>query len=638
MTPKFDPNKPFTVVEPKGRKSAPKPKFNPNEPYEPVLDADISSPSAFGDMLTQAGAVLDIPGAATRNLLSEEGKSLPEYARGLKERGSREVFEAPTGKELLQEYGMQDEGSEGFMSELAGAGAEMVTDPSMLVSGIAKVPGAVGRAFKGVDGLGGLGKQASKQLRKTRLTPAMENQTAKALAQIQPINKTMKDAGVDANLIAKYMVEQDLVKYINRPKRLKEVLEGVTDYVKTPKAGGNVVSKTKKDRGLIGTTSDELYGTVEELSSLRNTQIPQRKIADSISSDILEIQEAKTSGVRYSQQELAQMDDKIYSILDSDSYTLPEIMELKKNIGKQLNSKEFYKSPDKAQSLEAEVLISIRRKLDDVLKNSLEGKRVQLGDRVFNAKDYYELQNNKLNNMLNLRTILDMVPERELREADLPSIIASVTAQGATMGAAGGLLSLVTDMPFTAVTGGAVGFGLGAGRKAGQAVSKNFPAFTARSIDVGMESPRVGVPMLPQMQRSATNAEDERQINRGRGPDNVPLALTNTRIPRTTQGIIENRRIVLAKIAQNKPEMYEQAKHLIDERPQDLPRALPMVMAIAPELFEMDEYNRIDNKILDPMMQEKARQDIERDEELTNIQKMELTDKLNRTMTLEGYK
>lgn len=143
----------------------------------------------------------------------------------------------------------------------------------------------------------------------------------------------------------------------------------------------------------------------------------------------------------------------------------------------------------------------------------------------------------------------------------------------------------------------------------------------------------IGAKTIPTMM-SDKNSEQNR------GPQSVgqlKLQLSKTKLPRTTEGIIQNKAVLLAKVAQQVPEYFEQVRFVLDERPEDIEQMLPMIIKMVPQAFESDKYGRVDGKIMNPLMQQKAREDLMEDERLSNTQRVQMIDRLNRTNTLEDY-
>ncbi len=93
----------------------------------------------------------------------------------------------------------------------------------------------------------------------------------------------------------------------------------------------------------------------------------------------------------------------------------------------------------------------------------------------------------------------------------------------------------------------------------------------------------------------------------------LPMQLVSFQIPRDSRQILQNKDIVIAKIAQmsNDPNMTNMFKDAIEQHPEKLPKVLPALVMQFPDLFEPDDYNRIDGKILDPQLKAKALKDIQ---------------------------
>lgn len=75
---------------------------------------------------------------------------------------------------------------------------------------------------------------------------------------------------------------------------------------------------------------------------------------------------------------------------------------------------------------------------------------------------------------------------------------------------------------------------------------------------------------------------------------NLPRELTQTTIPRNTQGMLDNKEFVLAKVAQQKPEMLGVIQNLLNDRPEMVAQVMPAIAAQMPELFLFDKYDAWD--------------------------------------------
>lgn len=119
--------------------------------------------------------------------------------------------------------------------------------------------------------------------------------------------------------------------------------------------------------------------------------------------------------------------------------------------------------------------------------------------------------------------------------------------------------------------------------------------------------------------------------------------LADYQVPRNTQQILANKDMVYAKVAQaiNDPAMLEGLKDALNKHPDKLKSILPVLVTAQPQLFEADKYNRVDGKVfhVDPMMQEKLRNDAKKDIEakkdtMTNTERIILLNGLYRDGSL----
>lgn len=112
---------------------------------------------------------------------------------------------------------------------------------------------------------------------------------------------------------------------------------------------------------------------------------------------------------------------------------------------------------------------------------------------------------------------------------------------------------------------------------------------------------------------------------------NLPEELVRKRFPRTTEQILENKDFILARAAQVAPQVFDTLKDTLEREPERIPEVMPGLTQVMPELFESDPYNRFDGIILDPAGKERARNDTMKDDNLSNTEKIEIIDQLNKT-------
>jgi hypothetical protein len=121
-----------------------------------------------------------------------------------------------------------------------------------------------------------------------------------------------------------------------------------------------------------------------------------------------------------------------------------------------------------------------------------------------------------------------------------------------------------------------------------------------------------------------SNLPQDQPMQTGRVPQSVsnfkntlPMKLVSYQIPRDSNDILANKNVVLAKIAQMSGDdptgMVPMFQDALENHPEKLPKVLPALIMKFPDLFASDDYNRIDNKILDPQMKAKALKDLGND-------------------------
>lgn len=111
---------------------------------------------------------------------------------------------------------------------------------------------------------------------------------------------------------------------------------------------------------------------------------------------------------------------------------------------------------------------------------------------------------------------------------------------------------------------------------------------------------------------------------------NLPEELIRTPLPRTTNGLIEKKGFVLAKIAQMAPEMLEAVTDVFDNNPEMLPDLAQVIARKMPHFFERDKYNRFDGRIMTEADKAKAIKDTLGDTRLSTIEQAKIITRLNK--------
>ena len=121
-----------------------------------------------------------------------------------------------------------------------------------------------------------------------------------------------------------------------------------------------------------------------------------------------------------------------------------------------------------------------------------------------------------------------------------------------------------------------------------------------------------------------------------RSPQSIefsPKDVINFKIPRSTQAIMENKDMVLAKLVQQgaDPAIVDAITEGLNGTGKEVSKAIPFIINQMPLLFEDSKYNVFDGKFLDPNDRAKAADDISRRDDLNSIERARMINKINKT-------
>jgi hypothetical protein len=112
-----------------------------------------------------------------------------------------------------------------------------------------------------------------------------------------------------------------------------------------------------------------------------------------------------------------------------------------------------------------------------------------------------------------------------------------------------------------------------------------------------------------------------------------PREIINYRIPRSTNGILEDKDKVLAKFVQKglPDEMIETLTMALNGDPDDLSDIMPLLSTQFPEVFEKSKYKVFDGRFIDPEDKARAADSISKREDINSIQRAKMISKINKT-------
>jgi hypothetical protein len=232
--------------------------------------------------------------------------------------------------------------------------------------------------------------------------------------------------------------------------------------------------------------------------------------------------------------------------------------------------------------------------------------------------------------------MLEYVPTEQLKNQDMLSLLASIGIKGTTWGVAGGVGALV-GAPSHITSGALVGATLGAGQAASQGIKNKAPEYLT---DIMKQAAKVAPMGAAATQRGAIQFAREGEFvpesQMGRSPQSItpsPRELINYRIPRTTQGILDNKDKVIAKLIQNgiDDNTIDTITQALNGDSDDVANLMPMLSSKFGSLFEKSKYKVFDGKFIDPNDRAKAADDISKRDDIGSVQRAKMISKINKT-------
>lgn len=318
------------------------------------------------------------------------------------------------------------------------------------------------------------------------------------------------------------------------------------------------------------------------------------------------------------------------------SLNLSEVHELRKNIGKLVSDRAFYAQPDQAMKVETEVLRDLYRELGDVIKKQLSGRKVAVGSKHVDAADFYSAQNNRLKSFLDIESMLEYVPTELLKEPDVAAKLSGMMAQAGVWGA-GGIAASLGGLPINPVVSGIAGATFGASKAASSAVESAAPEYLT---SIFKQAAKIAPAGAAATQRGTIqfmrNGEFVPESKMGREPQSIdmsPKQLINYRIPRNTQGILENKDKVIAKLVQSglDDNTIDTIAQALNGDEDDVANLMPQLSQQFGYLFEKSKYKTFDGRFVDPNDKAKAADDISKRDDLNSIQRAKMISKINKT-------
>jgi hypothetical protein len=627
--------------------------------------------------LEQVINVLDIPGSFSRTAaeaaLSAERDVIPAVAEQIKrtiESPTMAASTAPTGRDILNQLSVP--GGRRTLEEEAALQKE---SPGAL--NLLKQIGETTTELAAETLLSPFGPATylGRKLIRKPLISASEKQAAKAVSKYA--TKPMVGAeGVDPKKIGTRLVAEDLQGKLRSPIKLYEHVSGKAPLLKiNPDSLDTLVIKRgKKEGGQIQKISEDITSMLQQVEksktvapiepALVGTKVIFDNVVKNLSAttgetvDLQSIQKILEKTLKPFQ--IDKVETPIRNVIEKQPFTgelkqvtefgekvistpktitITQVQDLRKNIGKLLSDRDFYKTPDQAMTLETDVLREVYRELGDTLKKSLQNVDVKIGNQVVNAKEYYEAQNDRLKSLYDIQSMLEYTDLNQLKSPDLNSMIARVLGYGGVVGSSA-MATTFLEFPQYATAAGAIGAGTAAGLSAVRDMSANTPEYLTSIF-------KQAAKVAP----AATAAGTQGTIMYMRNGQFVPSLQEPTpedilkfKLPTTTQGFIQNKKMVLAKLAQEgfAGEQIDAIAQALNGDEVDLSDSVRVLYSQFPGVFDRytskngKRYAIFDGEFIDPEQKSQAADQVSKRKDLNSIQKAKMISTINSGELPEG--
>lgn len=493
--------------------------------------------------------------------------------------------------------------------------------------------------------------------------------------QIENMAKVLRRSAGESSELANEMTRSGKLKEVamtadkynmtpqfNDPSKIYKTLTGEQEQKWTSNRTPETV---KTEKGLISKVSDQAKSIVDEIK-IKNPEAASfdaKDIADKAFAEIDAKLSKGESGVIYTPADAAKVKEKIYGIMGVDvspnannMRSLDSLLESKHNVGEY--------SFDLKRSAPDNTVVGASDKVvyNNVWKSMDNGLRAKLSNFDLGRK-FLEV-NRDLSDLLGMRTFVEGSPSMDLLGAGK---IETTVAGGVGAAGAG---ALGYDPAFGAM----IGVGGYHGLKG--AFGKNeIPGYLAKGAEFGQEAmgnfgiPQYGPGTVPQnaipntlinragqagvniapvlgrgsaaegrMSRSPQSINEQQAVNVPSPQQQLMMRkgfvenLAEFKIPRTVNGIMQNKELVLAKLAQvtNDQATVDTLRDSLNMHPDLLKSTLPALQMQFPQIFQPNKYMSWSNgRILDPMEVQKAYKEVN-DRGISNTEKVMLQDGLNR--------
>lgn len=456
-----------------------------------------------------------------------------------------------------------------------------------------------------------IGKSLSSITSKLDEMAGVNRETALARAATtsgEDLSKSVNKAKI--KIIGETLSDNGLTPLLSDEVALKDAIAGVYEPgfdelgVRTP---------VKTKQGLI----DKLHGeavNAGDFISKSSSPISAQELADSVYNKLATKLSDPASGAKWDASVGEKLHNAVSEIIKPEDFpdrSFGDLVKLKKSVADM-----YFDRMSKPELYSAEG--ALPKTIYKTVWDEIDNKINSIASSDPNVKEFVKT-NADISNLMELNNMLEGAKKEKLQRLSVPEV-----ALGAGAGYAAG--SMMGHGAAGAVIGGMY-------RSAGplaRLAEEKIPAYTARAQEylAGKTRPMRTLP-VPQIS-GKVGALTQFMARRG-----IVENLADYEIPRSVDQILANKQMVLSKVAQvsNDPNMVSMLEDAFNKHPDKLEAILPPLIMQFPNIFEADKYNRVNGKILDPMLIQKAYKDVQ-NAGISNTEKAILQDGLNKNGSL----
>lgn len=391
----------------------------------------------------------------------------------------------------------------------------------------------------------------------------------------------LKSSGKMTSVINKVLSDKSLLKSIDDPTKMVERLQGVNREITDPLTGRR--TSVPVVVGKIDEAGNKVSSALSKLSS----KVPETKVDDMVTEIVNEIMDDVNrvgSGIDVSPEAVKKEISKYIKQpheLDMFDFESPatvsakDLVSIKRGAADQLYKIKQVMSDVDTTNVKEIVADKIWKKASDKIDNIAE---------MFN--DFELLKAN--NDYSDFQKLRDLYANKDIAQTRVPSLFENLLPAGLVgIGTAG-----VTGNPYMGVL--AAGGFQGARSTIGS-MADDAPAMALKA--------RRGV--IEPALRDLSLVK----------PGVIGMGLAAYKIPRNSDQILEQSDMFIAKLAQeirtpDQKILFDEVLDVVTNRPDELSTLLPVIQQSYPNSFKLDKYNRINGYIADPILKQKAIEDM----------------------------